>query len=61
MGREVDKTVFKQSSQPAPQIVDLKEVGHYALQIVWNDGHDAGLYRWDMLREWCPCPECEDS
>jgi len=27
----------------------LKPVGHYALQIVFDDGHDSGLYSWDYL------------
>jgi DUF971 family protein len=25
--------------------------GHYAYQIVWNDGHDAGIYTLELLRE----------
>lgn len=33
-------------------------VGRYALQIFWNDGHSAGIYSFDMLRELCPCEEC---
>ena len=27
--------------------------GHYAYQIVWNDGHDAGIYTIERLRELC--------
>ncbi|MEE4278648.1 MAG: gamma-butyrobetaine hydroxylase-like domain-containing protein [Halieaceae bacterium] len=30
-------------------IVELKPVGHYALQIVFDDGHDSGLYSWAYL------------
>jgi len=33
-------------------------VGRYALQIHWNDGHAAGIYSFDYLRESCPCAEC---
>jgi DUF971 family protein len=40
-------------------LVDLRPVGHYALQPVWQDGHDAGLYAWDYLRQHCPCPACQ--
>ncbi len=29
-------------------------VGHYALQFVWNDGHDSGIYTWDYLYRLCP-------
>lgn len=31
----------------------LKPVGHYALQIVFDDGHDSGLYTWDYLYRLC--------
>jgi DUF971 family protein len=34
-------------------------VGRYALQIFWNDGHSAGIYTFDYLRELCPCADCE--
>jgi len=28
-------------------------VGHYALQLVFDDGHDTGLYSWDYLYALC--------
>ena len=34
-------------------ITDIKPVGHYALQLVFDDGHDTGLYAWDYLYELC--------
>jgi DUF971 family protein len=39
-------------------IVQLVPVGAYAVQIVWSDGHDTGIYSFEWLRESCPCPEC---
>jgi DUF971 family protein len=30
-------------------IVDLKPVGHYAVQPTFSDGHDTGIYSWDLL------------
>lgn len=33
---------------PAP--VAMKPVGHYAYQIVWNDGHNTGIYPLELLR-----------
>jgi DUF971 family protein len=30
-------------------ITDLVPVGHYALQIVFSDGHDSGLFSWEYL------------
>lgn len=33
-------------------------VGHYALQIDFNDGHTTGIYSFDLLRTICPCVDC---
>lgn len=30
-------------------IKDLRQVGRYALKIFFDDGHNSGLYDWDML------------
>ncbi len=32
-------------------ITDVQPVGHYAVRIVFDDGHDTGLYTWDYLRK----------
>lgn len=32
-------------------IVELVPVGHYALKLVFDDGHDSGLYSWNYLYE----------
>ena len=32
-------------------LTDLKAVGHYALQLIFDDGHDTGIYSWEYLRE----------
>jgi DUF971 family protein len=39
-------------------IGSLVPVGAYAVQIVWSDGHDTGIYAFDALRAACPCGEC---
>jgi DUF971 family protein len=31
------------------QITGLEPVGHYAVRILFDDGHDSGLYSWDLL------------
>lgn len=42
---------------PAPQgkenvkIVKLELVGNYAVRIVFDDGHDSGLYSWIYLQQ----------
>ncbi len=40
-------------------IRDLVPVGAYALQIVWSDGHDTGIYSYESLRRACPCGSCD--
>jgi DUF971 family protein len=32
-------------------IVGIEAVGNYAIKIVFDDGHDTGLYSWDYLRK----------
>ena len=32
-------------------IVDVRPVGHYAINLVFSDGHDRGIYPWRYLRE----------
>lgn len=36
-----------------PRPADVEPVGKYALRFKWNDGHEAGLYSWDYLRNVC--------
>jgi DUF971 family protein len=36
-------------------------VGNYGLQLRWNDGHETGIYSWELLRRWCRCPQCSDG
>jgi DUF971 family protein len=38
--------------------VSVSAVGNYALQFEWSDGHGAGIYTFEYLRELCPCPQC---
>lgn len=38
-----------------PVVVQAAEaVGNYAIKLQWSDGHGAGLYSWDYLREIAP-------
>lgn len=38
----------------------IRYVGRYALRFDWSDGHDTGIYSFDLLRSICPCGECAD-
>jgi DUF971 family protein len=36
---------------PQLTIKDIKQVGTYAIQLTWQDGHDSGIYTYDKLKE----------
>lgn len=42
-----------QTGKKRVAVNEVRPVGHYALQLIFDDGHDSGLYSWDYLRELC--------
>lgn len=32
-------------------ITDVETVGQYGIRLIFDDGHDSGIYAWDYLRE----------
>lgn len=38
-----------QAGKKDVSILRIEPVGHYALRFVFSDGHDSGLYSWDLL------------
>jgi DUF971 family protein len=44
--------------KPKPRAQTAKQVGNYAIQISFTDGHSTGIYSYDHLRSICPCAEC---
>jgi DUF971 family protein len=32
-------------------IADVRPIGHYAINLVFSDGHDRGIYPWTFLRD----------
>ena len=44
---------------PTLKMSGVEEVGHYAVRILWNDGHNTGIYSFEHLRNICPCAECK--
>ncbi len=40
-----------QIGKRAVEITAINPVGHYAVQLVFSDGHDSGIYSWSYLRE----------
>ena len=45
----------------APEGQAATQVGSYAIQINFSDGHSTGIFSYDYLRSNCPCPECETA
>ncbi|MDA8330462.1 MAG: DUF971 domain-containing protein [Candidatus Dormibacteraeota bacterium] len=33
------------------ELADIALVGNYGLKVVWADGHDTGIYRFELLHE----------
>ena len=31
------------------EIANIEKVGNYAINIIWKDGEDAGIYSWEVL------------
>jgi DUF971 family protein len=58
MGKLPDREIFLVPALMRWESVKLQPVGNYAIRIIWDDGHDAGMYSWDRLRAMCPCDEC---
>jgi DUF971 family protein len=59
MSSEPTADVFEKIllDSPVTRLSTVKAVGSYALTLVWEDGHDYGIYNWHYLRALCPCPE----
>ena len=44
--------------KPKAKATAATQVGNYAIQISFNDGHSTGIFSYDYLRTMCPCDEC---
>lgn len=40
-----------QTGKASVAVDRIEPVGHYAVQIAFDDGHDSGLYTWSYLRD----------
>jgi DUF971 family protein len=56
MGDTPDPAAFLANlpDSPATRLKNIVPVGSYAITPVWEDGHEAGIYRWEYLRALCP-------
>jgi DUF971 family protein len=44
--------------KPKIRAQSASQVGNYAVQINFNDGHNTGIFSYEHLRTICPCSEC---
>lgn len=44
--------------KPKIRAQSATQVGNYAVQISFNDGHNTGIFSYDHLRTICPCADC---
>jgi DUF971 family protein len=63
MKPEPDARVFDAKLEDSSQthLSTVKATGSYAITIVWEDGHDYGIYNWHYLRALCPCLQCREG
>jgi DUF971 family protein len=47
--------------KPKPRAEAATQVGNYAIQITFSDGHATGIYSYEHLRKHCPCAECAEA
>jgi DUF971 family protein len=51
MGKPADKELLRSAEDAELGVARIELVGSYAMQVVWSDGHDTGIYTWDYLHE----------
>ena len=47
-GHSPDQAVLQVGKENV-NIERIEPIGHYAVRLVFDDGHDSGLYSWDIL------------
>ncbi len=47
--------------KPKARAQGASQMGNYAIQINFTDGHSTGIFSYDYLRTLCPCQECASA
>lgn len=47
---QFDPRLFHVEPTQEFKILSAEPIGNHALKLTWNDGHNSGMYRWDLLR-----------
>ncbi len=45
------RTFDPASIRPDLKLTGMDNIGTYAIQLAWNDGHSSGLFSWETLRD----------
>ena len=53
-----DPDVFKLPSLMRWDHLRVEAAGSIGLRLIWDDGHNTGIYTWERLRAMCPCDIC---
>jgi DUF971 family protein len=48
----------RSGAPPILRAENAELIGAWGISLFWNDGHETGIYAWDVLRSWCPCGQC---
>ena len=62
--RRQAETGLRVISKEIPARVEMNQisgVGRYAIQIEFSDGHNTGIYSFELLRKLCPCEQCREA
>ena len=49
-GHNPDQAVLQHGKKHV-MFQDIEPQGHYAIKLIFSDGHDSGIYSWSYLRE----------
>jgi DUF971 family protein len=45
-----ERVLDPNSIRPDLKLTGMENIGTYAVQLAWNDGHSSGLFTWETLR-----------
>jgi len=58
LGSKIAPSALLPMYKPKARAQSATQVGNYAIQINFSDGHSTGIFSYDYLRTICPCPDC---
>jgi DUF971 family protein len=56
--RETTSALLPLYEEGKYSLTAVHQVGSYAVQLRWGDGHDTGIFTFEYLRSLCGCSQC---